>query len=232
MRADALARLYGRLTPRERFHLVLEAMAREDREEMKRLAEACPRKTYTMADADHMDLLDGSRLAAACFSIFWLDANRRVGHTELGQAAFHLAVRAFEEGFEVGLGAAKHIPRNNHPVWQASEKQIQRYDALREKADQRHRETVAGLKGVYTGFLRFCRAAEVEPEKLLVWYKPVLTEIEEARGLLDGEIPADDEVAEITYQRLCLTWPGLAEKSTVPNPSASQMGVPSCLVKR
>jgi len=54
MKEAGLARLYDRLTAQERVRLVLEAMAREDHEEMKRLAEACPRKTYTMADADYI----------------------------------------------------------------------------------------------------------------------------------------------------------------------------------
>jgi hypothetical protein len=47
---NALGKLYERLTPEERFALDVEAMARGDEEESRRLVETCPRHTYTMTD--------------------------------------------------------------------------------------------------------------------------------------------------------------------------------------
>jgi hypothetical protein len=47
---DALGKLYDRLTPEERFTLDVEAMARGDEEESRRLVDTCPRRYYTMTD--------------------------------------------------------------------------------------------------------------------------------------------------------------------------------------
>ena len=45
-----MGRLYDRLTPEERFRLVVLALARGDEEESERLTATCPRRDYTMYD--------------------------------------------------------------------------------------------------------------------------------------------------------------------------------------
>jgi len=50
MKQDGLGKLYDRLTPEERFKLDVEAMARGDKEESRRLVDTCPRLGYTMTD--------------------------------------------------------------------------------------------------------------------------------------------------------------------------------------
>jgi hypothetical protein len=45
-----LGKLYDRLTPEERFSLDVEAMARGDEEESRRLVDTCPRHNYRMTD--------------------------------------------------------------------------------------------------------------------------------------------------------------------------------------
>jgi hypothetical protein len=50
MRKDGLGKLYDRLTPEERFRLVIEAEVREDKGESRRLVDSAPRYTYTQAD--------------------------------------------------------------------------------------------------------------------------------------------------------------------------------------
>ncbi len=50
MRKNPLDKLYDRLTPQERFRLDVEARARGDEEESRRLTATCPRRTYTMND--------------------------------------------------------------------------------------------------------------------------------------------------------------------------------------
>ncbi len=47
---NGLGKLYGKLTPEERFRLDLEAMARGDATESERLTRTCPRQTYVMND--------------------------------------------------------------------------------------------------------------------------------------------------------------------------------------
>ncbi len=50
MNQNGLGKLYDRLTPEERFKLDLEAMARGDDEESRRLVDSCPRRAYNMTD--------------------------------------------------------------------------------------------------------------------------------------------------------------------------------------
>jgi len=50
MRKDGLGKLYDRLTPEERFRLVIEAEIREDERELRWLVDSAPRYTYTQAD--------------------------------------------------------------------------------------------------------------------------------------------------------------------------------------
>jgi hypothetical protein len=50
MKRKGLEGLYDRFTPEERFRLDVEACARGDEQESRRLLERCPRRTYTMND--------------------------------------------------------------------------------------------------------------------------------------------------------------------------------------
>ena len=72
---------------------------------------------------------------------------------------------------------------------------------------EQYRKAIGYLKGLYTGFLRFCEAAESSPKKLLAWYSEILTKIDEASDLLQSDVAADNEVAEAVYHRFCQVWP-------------------------
>src|SRR5215213_5547609 len=60
MRKDGLGKLYDRLTPEERFRLVIEAETRGDEEESGRLVRSAPRYTYTQADPAYTSLVRAS----------------------------------------------------------------------------------------------------------------------------------------------------------------------------
>jgi len=60
MKQNGLGKLYDRLTPEERFKLDVEAMARGDKEESRRLVDTCPRRTYTMNDPGFTGRWDGA----------------------------------------------------------------------------------------------------------------------------------------------------------------------------
>ncbi len=65
MRKDGLGKLYDRLTPEERFRLVIEAETRGDEEESGRLVRSAPRYTYTEADSAY------TRLVRASHDVTW-----------------------------------------------------------------------------------------------------------------------------------------------------------------
>jgi hypothetical protein len=60
MRQNALGKFYDRFTPEERFRLDVEAMARGDSEESRRLVDTCPRRSYTMTDVRFSGRWDGA----------------------------------------------------------------------------------------------------------------------------------------------------------------------------
>jgi hypothetical protein len=60
MKRKGLDKLYDRLTPEERFRLDVEAMARSDEEESRRLTDTCPRRNYIMNDVGFAGRWDGA----------------------------------------------------------------------------------------------------------------------------------------------------------------------------
>lgn len=186
---DGLARFYPGVTPRERLDLVLDALARGDAQEIRRLAEACP----PPADRQYLELYDASCLAAMVFAGVWLEAHR----------TFCLAL-----GFARGAQAAWTVAGKEGPIPE---------QVLEEPCDL-VQLAIGRLKGVHRGLLRFCQAARIEPKKLLTWCPDLLTEIEETRHLLDSPIPTNQNWARATYRALCAIWPGL-EPPTDRSPS-------------
>lgn len=60
---DISSAIYETLTPQQRISATLDAMAREDEDECKRLTMTCPRKTYDQPDAEYTDGMDHILLA-------------------------------------------------------------------------------------------------------------------------------------------------------------------------
>lgn len=60
MRNDKLGKLYDRFDPDERLRLVLEAAARGDEKDIKRLRDTCPLETYRAIDIAFSDRISGS----------------------------------------------------------------------------------------------------------------------------------------------------------------------------
>ncbi len=58
--------LLGNLTPKERVRMVLTAAADGDTDQARRIGQACPRRTYCMADADYLDRLEDGHSLCKC----------------------------------------------------------------------------------------------------------------------------------------------------------------------
>ena len=71
MRKCNIAKLYDRLTPVERFRMILDARARQDAPEVSRLLGSIPRRVYEMDDWDAVSLNDAALRMAAAFLILW-----------------------------------------------------------------------------------------------------------------------------------------------------------------
>jgi hypothetical protein len=212
-------RLYERLTPEERFKLALEAMARDDEQEMRRLAESYPKKTYTMRDADFIDLLEASRYLAFGFSLLWLDAYSRYLVLEAAAKAYFDALSFFTWGYVLGANNA----------WRRAGKEGVLFDVegreptdaeLREiglavaienfpkEAEKILRAKAASLRALWQGFAAFCREKSLDPEVMLNWWPPVLDQMRRERELLEAPAPAEE--AEAAREAFAAVWERVA----------------------
>jgi len=170
------------LTPDERFRLALAAMARDDKAEVHRLHDTCPRHTYIMQDVGFSDRFSKSHAAAMDFIVLWLWSLKQYTEAQLLYAAHDRMIQ--ESSTETTAVELLHL--------------------LLRRAKE--------LKGTYMGLLRFCEAARLDWRMLLEWWPPVIEEIESVRTLLDDEeIAAHEEIAAVVLQVLAGAWPFLTD---------------------
>lgn len=98
MNINAVARHYDKLTPEERFRLVIEALARSDEQEADRLAAACPRKVYREIDAEYGERI---RVSSKIVSAVIVDLAPRL-------AKLHM-IEAFREFLPMFLGRGMDV---------------------------------------------------------------------------------------------------------------------------
>jgi hypothetical protein len=182
MKASVLNRHYPDLTPDERFHLALAAIANGDEAERERLRLTCPRYTYTMNDADFADRIVASHTVCLFFAAWWQWNATRCLH------AIDVMVACRAGKMEPPMGLTVEI---------VTEIATKHADCM---------------KGVWAGFARFCDAIRVEPDHILHWWNLIRSEIARWRTVLDSDhfIP-DVDMQETTYAMLAMHWPGLRE---------------------
>jgi hypothetical protein len=127
MKHNGLDKLYDRLTPEERFRLDVEAIARGDSEESRRLVDTCPRRSYTMTELGFSGRWDGAiQLCMAALLDFryttaklrMIDAFRTVipySQTLAQDAAFNAYVDGHRSGSYHAWNAAGKTGRP--PAW-------------------------------------------------------------------------------------------------------------------
>ena len=209
---------FRQLAPGERLIAALEAISRQDDDEIDRLGRSCPRKVYEKRDSAFTDLINASSRATMLFSVSWLSAAQAYRGSFLAGECFIGEKRGWFVGFAQGVrSAGKRASRKKAPlddpeptVEELGEMGlVYAIDEFPKKYDDLHQKLAARLKGIYHGFVRFCRVVGVEPEKLLACYPPILDDIENLRGLLDNDnIKPDEEPAKKLFEVLVSNWPG------------------------
>ena len=189
-------RLYGRLTPEERFRLDVLALARGDRKESGRLAATCPLRDYTMNDWGFVGRWEVAREMAM---LAYMDVAERLGKIEMIEAFNgvlpYLRVvwqndvhEAYFAGHAAGSRHAWTRSRNagKPPGWEADEGEAERnadpiigedlqrwtgdekYAHLEGRLGEMERELLREALTAWMGFAGFCaREMELEAEKLL-----------------------------------------------------------------
>ena len=218
-----LGGLYNRLTPEERFRLFVEAEAREDKEECRRLVQSCPKRTYTMKDLAYkvrvraseevtiLTCLDlAPRLAKARMIAAFSDVLATVYNHYLDEAHY-----SYFGGHRAGAKEARRVAGHDGDPPTSEEK-----DADDTEMEQAFREITARVKessNSFTGFLGNLRhriVAEagaiweafsvfsrtelgIEPEKLLeVWFEPMLEEVKWLETFMVNRTPDGEKLVE------------------------------------
>jgi hypothetical protein len=141
--------LYQRLTPIERHRLVIDAHARSDLEEVRRLSDTCPEQKYWTQDPGYAERMKASLVIALAAANTLLSARLAM---EPAIAADELTNGLHELlATEVSTAAADEVA--------ASEESMMIERAYCDRASD--------MVGVYEGIRSFCGAIGVFPERLL-----------------------------------------------------------------
>ena len=220
MKKDGLGKLYDRLTPEERFRLVVEAEARGDERETEWLVRSAPRYTYEEADPAY------TGLARASKDLTWavyLDLLPRLAQVQIARAfaeilprvcgAFAKDARASylsgrREGAQRAWRAAGKegdSPEESGEDGSEGDETLQRMTARMEwasvsfagLAQDLELEIATDAQALWEAFATFCREElGTEPKKLVkLWFEAALPEIEELERLTEG-VEVDTEKLE------------------------------------
>lgn len=240
MKGKNLGQVYDRLTPEERFRLVLEARSRQDDRESDRLANTCPRITYTRTQND---LAYANRIKASwqittsiCLVLTQLWGRLMMVRTseEWSSLFIRLAatecVQSYHKGWEDGCDHAwRAAGRRGSFPWKGqsvlndlAEKKAQDAIAVSRKTDDSDRgSTLEDTRGtliveasaVVEAFCRFCHATMgVEPEVAVrAWCPPALDCLKEIWEATSS-IQIDETLLEEYEATLTGAWHELVKK--------------------
>jgi hypothetical protein len=159
MNCQAFTRHYEKFTPEERMRLTLSAGARDDIEEMNRLADTCPRVKLIGADPEYHKRFNSMALLTAAVILDWLEISHYVICLEL-------------------LVAWQTI---RSPLSAKTRKRIAYTRA-------RHKAYSALWRGVELAITEFCREFQLTPDKLFALNRPLPSLIEAAREHLAPDV--------------------------------------------
>ena len=223
MKKNGLGKLYDRLTPKERFKLVVEAQIRGDNKEFGQLVRSAPRYTYERVDPAYTDLMKASRdlTWTICLDLLPRLANMRMASAfaeilplacgSFTEDARDCYLRGRREGAERAWRAAGKegdLPKGEpNGEGSGTKEALGRLSAHMEWAsegfaDAVHKIELEHAKSALTlweAFGSFCREElGMEPKKLVrFWYEAALEEIEELEVRRE-EVEVDWEDVEKT----------------------------------
>jgi hypothetical protein len=193
MKPQISRRLYYQIRPEERVQLVRAAIARGDTIQAAQLRYSCPPEEV----GEFTELLDRMERVARGFFFPWHDVSHRVVRSYLcaahfvdavpiGELFMRIAPPGSKKEIKIGLGEDR---------------------AMLVACAMQWRKWSAAWKGIEAGITRFCAergltVQELLPEALL------MSTIDEARAVLDDDVPADPQTENLVYQMACHMVPG------------------------
>jgi hypothetical protein len=206
-----LGSVYNRLTPEERFQLVLEATARQDETEVERLANTCQRYRYTSGrnEPAYSDRIQASRKITICVCLVLMEISAKLMLIRTSQQYVTLLSRSLITEFERGCrrgweagcdhvwlsaGIAGPFPwRDNGDL---GERADEGQDAD-EGGDDDELGTVSEalateVRTLLEAFSRFCRTemGSAPETVLLAWFPPM-------HGWIEGALNAAEDAGRV-----------------------------------
>jgi hypothetical protein len=208
MKKDGLTKFYDRLTPEERFKLLIEAIVRGDETECRNLEKSCPRLVYEMNDAGYQDRVRASEkittltcldLAPRLIKLRMLMAFSGV-LASLRNACLDEAHSAYFRGRALGERARRGAHAKDHPREQRDpdlgaqddvgkitsriEEEWSVFAGLVGRLEEDMRIEIVGVWEAFSSFAR--EEIGLEPKTLIkAWFGPILPEIEAVEDTLD-----------------------------------------------
>jgi hypothetical protein len=172
--------LYRRLTPTERHRLAIDAYARADLDEVRRLSDTCPESRYWSQDPGYTERMKASIVIAfAAANLLF-----RASH------AFQLAAAAKEmRGDLLEVLATQFSEAAADDVGRSEESAI---------VDRLYASRASEMVGVLEGIRRFCEEISVTPAKLLNLEPSCLPDWKLGSKLTEGHA-CEDANAETVY---------------------------------
>jgi hypothetical protein len=194
VKTQAIRTLYPQLTPEERVHLVLAATARGDTVEVARLDWNCPQAKIE----EYRDLLDRIGHVELVLLSQWLDVSHRVLQARLAVTLMPSVVSLDE----VRLRDAPPADKKKLKL------AVRERRALLVGAEAKCKQWSAEWKAIEAAITRFCAERRITMQQLFARVKPLPPAIDQARGYLDADVPADPQMQDALYQVLCQVVPG------------------------
>jgi hypothetical protein len=236
MRKNGLGKLYDRLTPKERFKLVMEAEVRGDKKESGQLIQSAPRYTYEQADSAYTDLVKASKdlTWVVCLDLLPRLADMRMASAfaeilPLACGAFAEDARACylrgrREGAERAWRAAGKdgdLPEEEpngegsgakEALGRLSVRMEWASEGFADLARKLELENAKGARALWEAFSNFCvEELGVEPKKLVkMWFEAALPEVEELEARTQ-EVAAEREEVEKNEAAIEEGWRKLVE---------------------
>ncbi|MGF1472421.1 MAG: hypothetical protein ACFB50_11880 [Rubrobacteraceae bacterium] len=208
---NGLGKLYDQFKPEERFRLVIEAQARGDEEDVRRLVRTCPRHNYLMTEAEYTDRMI---VAETLVQAVALDLAPRIAKAKMIEgfeealpltynSCANEASLAYFDGHERGIrwawekaGASLDGDPPKPEDEDYDDTELDQIEARIHGASERFTKMLEKLKlgvatearAIWEAFSVFCREElDLEPEKpVRVFFEPLLSEVENLLKMTEG----------------------------------------------
>jgi hypothetical protein len=185
VKQNGLGKLYDRLTPEERFKLDVEAMARGDEEESRRLTDTCPRRPYTMREVafsgrwhgalelmlitlldlrqrmDKVQMIDAFRESLPYLDVLWQNDTHQAyfdGHISGSRHSWRMASKSGEPpGWEEDEEAERNADlATEGDLEKIDERGAHAFDFITNALDKLEREFTEEAFAQWSAFVGFC----------------------------------------------------------------------------